>query len=386
MKRLIALLVSVMALPMIVASSPADAADKVLRLPFSTAFSGPYVAFGERLWRGGQLAVEEINAAGGVHGGYKIEFYKVDTRGIDVGPFLADFRRICADNKIPVMLGNMSSKTLFAIYEVAKQCNMPLFSPTSGAHWVYPDHGKWVFRYLQVPNLVLPVLFKTLKKKLGSKTVALSFTIDDDFTFFNAKIARTHLQANGMEITADLGTKLKEVNYASPVAAVRAARPDLVILSHQPDDGGKFALQMRDRGINTQISDTGYTVVGRDYWELSKGKGIGSIGSSLYAPTDERPIVQNWVKRWRETTGKTNQDPDPYETSTYDAVKVLAHILNTAKSLDRKDIADAFLTIKNLETVSGRITYRPEDLPDVYRSKPILVQLVENGKMARWGN
>lgn len=385
MKRLCALL-TVLLLPVLVTAGSAAAQDKVLRLPFSTSFSGPYVAFGERLWRGGQIAVEEINSAGGVHGGYKIEFYKVDTRGIDVGPFLADFRRICADEDIPVMLGNMSSKTLFAIYEVAKQCNMALFSPTSGAHWVYPDHGKWIYRYLQVPNLVLPVLFDKLREKLGAQTVALSYTIDDDFAFFNAKLGRQVLQEKGFDIKADLGTKLKEVNYASPVAAVRAARADLVVLSHQPDDGGKFVLQMRERGIDTQVSDTGYTVVGRDYWDLSKGTGIGSIGSSLYAPTDERPIVQNWVTKWREFTGKMDRDPDPYETSTYDAIHVLAHVLNTAKSLDRKDIADAFLTIKDMETVSGKITYRPEDLPDVYRSEPILVQLVENGQMVRWGN
>ncbi len=385
MRKTFALLAALLVLPLIVSGSAA-AQDKVLRLPFSTAFSGPYVAFGERLWRGAQIALEEINGAGGVRDGYKIEFYKVDTRGIDVAPFLADFKRICADKDIPVMLGNMSSKTLFAIYEVAKQCNMAMFSPTSGAHWVYPDHGKWIYRYLQVPNLVLPVLFQKLKDKLGAKTVALSYTIDDDFAFFNAKLGREILQKKGFEVTADLGTKLKEVNYASPVAAIRAARPDLVVLSHQPDDGGKFVLQMRDRGIETQVADTGYTVVGRDYWELSKGKGIGSIGSSLYAPTDQRPIVQSWVKKWRESTGKTNQDPDPYETSTYDAVKVLAHVLNVAKSLDRKDIADAFLTIKNMDTVSGKITFRPEDLPDVYRSEPILVQLIENGKMVRWGN
>jgi len=39
-----------------------------------------------------------------------------------------------------------------------------------------------------------------------------------------------------------------------------------------------------------------------------------------------------------------------------------------------------------METVSGLISYRKEDLPDVYRSEPVLVQLGENGKMLRWGN
>ena len=385
MRKFAVLLVAVLVRPLVVLTSAANAQDKVLRLPFSTSFSGPYIQFGERLWRGGQLATEEINAAGGVHGGYKIEWYKVDA-GKEIQSFLADFKRICADSKIPMMLGNMSSKTLFAIYESAKQCNMAVLAATSGANWVYPDNGKWIFRYLPVPELVLPVLYKKLKEKFGAKTVALSFTIDDDFTFYNAKLARKHINANGMEITADLGTKLKEVNYASPVAAVRASRADLVVLSHQPDDGGKFTLQMRERGIKTQISDTGYTVVGRDYWVLSNGTGIGSIGSSLYTSSDERPIVQDWIKRWRERTGKQDQDPDPYETSTYDSVKMIARVLDNAKSLSRQDIADAFMTIQDMESISGRISYREGDLPDIYRSEPVLVQLGENGALNRWGN
>ena len=321
-----------------------------------------------------------------------LEWYKVDA-GKEIQSFLADFKRICADQKIPMMLGNMSSKTLFAIYETAKSCNMSVLAATSGANWVYPDNGKWIFRYLPVPELVLPVpelvlpvLYKKLKDKLGAKTVALSFTIDDDFTFFNAKLARKHIEANGMKIVADLGTKLKEINYASPVAAVRASKADLVVLSHQPDDGGKFALQMRERGIKTQISDTGYTVVGRDYWVLSNGTGIGSIGSSLYTSSDKRPIVQDWIKRWRERSGKADQDPDPYETSTYDSVKMIARILDNAKSLSRQDIADAFMTIQNVESISGTISYRESDLPDIYRSEPVLVQLGDNGALNRWGN
>ncbi len=157
------------------------------------------------------------------------------------------------------------------------------------------------------------------------------------------------------------------------------------MLSHQSDDGGKFTLQLRERGIDAQISDTGYTVVGRDFWELSKGKGIGAIGSSIYTSSDQRPIVQNWIKFWRERTGKADQDPDPYETSVYDAVNVLARVLENAKSLDRKDVSDAFLTITDMDTISGMVSFRSQDLPDAYRSEPILVRLGENGRLERWG-
>ena len=127
-------------------------------------------------------------------------------------------------------------------------------------------------------------------------------------------------------------------------------------------------------------------MVGRDFWELSKGKGIGAIGSSIYTSSDQRPIVQDWIDFWRQRTGKGDQDPDAYETSVYDALKVLATVLENAASLGREDVSNAFLTVKDMETISGTVSFRAEDLPDAYRSEPILVRLGENGRLERWGN
>lgn len=371
-----------LALPVLAGLGTASAAEKI-RIPFATAFSGPSISFGERLWRGAQLALEEVNKTG-VRGGMKIEFYKIDTRSPETAPLIAEYRRACKDKSIPMFLANTSSKQLFAIYEYAKACNMATFAPTSGAHWVHPDNGKWIYRFLPVPELILPVLYKTLQKEMGAKTVSTSFTIDDDFTFFNHKMGVKLLAANGFEVVDELGSKRQETNFASQVAAVRAKRADLVVISHQPDDGGKFVKQLRDRGIKTQISDTGYTVTGRDYWNLSDGVGKGSIGGSVYTSEDQRPIVQNWLNLWRTRTGMNDRDPDPYETATYDGVKMMAIALDRAKSLSREDIAMAFKTIQGLETVSGTVGYREQDLPDIHRTKPVLVILGDNGRLLPW--
>ena len=382
MRKLVAPLAALLALSIL--PDVGAAQDKVLRIPFASNFSGNFAPFGLRLWRGATLAAEEINAAGGVRG-HKLELYQVDARS-ETASLIAEYRRICADDAIPVFVAPVASKQLFAIYEIAKTCNMATFSPTSGANWVYPDQGRWIYRYLPVPQLVLPVQYRKLNEKLGARTVGISHTIDDDFTVYNAKLGRKYIADAGMEIVVDVGSRQKETNFASQVAAIRSKRPDLVVLSHQSDDGGKFALQLRERGIEAQISDTGYTVVGRDFWELSKGKGIGAIGSSIYTSSDQRPIVQDWIDFWRQRTGKADQDPDAYETSVYDAVNVLATVLENAASLGREDVANAFLTVKDMETISGTVSFRAEDLPDAYRSEPILVRLGENGRLERWGN
>ena len=52
--------------------------------------------------------------------------------------------------------------------------------------------------------------------------------------------------------------------------------------------------------------------------------------------------------------------------------------------MSRKDISDAFTNLKDFETVSGTIEYRSQDLPDVYRSVPVLVQLGDNNRLLSW--
>lgn len=382
MRRLVTTIAALLILPVVFAAGEATAQDKI-RIPFATAFSGPAIEFGERLWRGSQIATEEINAAGGVRG-KMLEFYKIDSRSPETIPIITEYRRACNDEKIPMMVANTSSKQLFAIYEYAKQCNMATFAPTSGAYWVFPDNGKWVFRFLPQPQTMLPYLYGKVKEEFGFKTVIISFTIDDDSSFFNYKLGRKILLEKGFEIVGGLSSKRSETNFASQVAAIRATKADFIILSQQPDDGGKMLLQIRERGVKSQIVDTGGTVGGRDFWKLSKGHAKGAIGTATYTSDDPRPIVQNWVKLWRERSGKTDSDPDPYETAAYDGAKVVAEVLRTAKSMSRKDISDAFTNLKDFETVSGTIEYRSQDLPDVYRSVPVLVQLGDNNRLLSW--
>lgn len=360
------------------------AESKVIRIPYLTNFTGPSAPFSLRIWRGAEIAMNEINARGGVRDGHRLELYKLDNRS-ETQTALTEYRRACANESIPMFVAAVSSKDVLALYEVARNCNMATFATTSGSYWVYPDSGKWIYRYLPVPSLVLPVLYERLKTRLGVATAAMAVEIDNPFAVNNAKRAREYLAQLGIKIVVEVDSKMHETNFSAQVSAIRAARPDIVILSHNSDAGGRFIRQLRERGIDIPVSDTGYTVAGRDFWKNSQGKGLGAISSSIYASSDGRPIVQDWIRLWRETTGKADRDPGAYETAAYDSIQVLKRVLDSAASLSRKDIADAFMKVQNVETISGTVSYRADSLPDIYRSEPILIRIGENGRLQRWG-
>ena len=359
--------------------------DKVIRIPYLTNFTGPSAPFSLRVWRGAEIAMDEINRNGGVRNGHRLELYKVDNRS-ETQTALTEYRRACADDSVPMFVAAVSSKDVLALYEVAKDCNMATFATTSGSHWVHPDNGKWIYRYLPVPSLVLPVLYERLKDRLGIETAAMAVEIDNPFAVNNANRAREYLERLGIEIVLEVDSKLHETNFSAQVSAIRAVRPDIVIVSTNSDAGGRFVRQLRERGVDVPVSDTGYTVAGRDFWDNSEGKGVGAIGSSVYTSSDERPIVRDWISLWRETTGESDRVPGAYETASYDSIQVLKRVLESAASLSREDIAEAFMTVQDVETISGTVSYNADSLPDIYRSEPILVRIGESGQLERWGH
>ena len=408
----------------------ANAAEDTIRIPYAGSLSGPFVDFGERLFNGGVVtATADVNAAGGVRG-KKLEFFKVDVHSPDTAKWISEYRLLCRNqdhplllfnssskmlfsiydaNKTcpmlvfaptsgaawtfpdrllcrnqdhPLLLFNSSSKMLFSIYDANKTCPMLVFAPTSGAAWTFPDFGNIFFRYLPMPEKVLPAMYSKVKEVFGAKTVAISYSIDDEFSLFNMRIAKRILQEKGFEILTEQSSRMNETNFASQVAAIRQANPDIVVISHQPGDGGKIVRQLRDRGMKTQIVDGSSTVVGEDFWKLSEGTGKGAVGYSTYAATDPRPQVQNWIKKWQTAMNKPNEAPDAYVTATYDAILVLAKVLNEAKSLSREDLKNAFLGVRNMETISGVVSWN--NAGDITRDKPVMVQVSDNGILIPW--
>lgn len=381
MKRACIAVVALLALMAFGGDTYAQGDKKPFRLPFPYIFSGPLIEFGERVWNEGILpGVEDVNHRGGIKG-RPLEFYKVDVRFPETAAWISEFRRLCADPEIPIVFGVGATKSVLAIYEEAVKCKMPVFAASSGGEWPHKDFGGWMFRYQPMPADVMPALLAKVKERFNIKTAALTYTNDDEFAVNNAKVSKKVLADLGIKLVAEQTFKTKETNFASQVAAIRAANPDAILMHHQPGDAGTMLLQLRQRGVNAQvISDI--IVGGADFWKLSEGKALGAIGFALYAADDPRPIVQDWVNKWRARTKKPTGAPDNFVTTYYDSVQVLAHVLNHVKDLSRGAIRDEFLKVRDLETISGRVTWK--EVGDVSRPAPVLVQVGENGVLKYW--
>ena len=357
------------------------AQGNTLRLPFPYIFSGPLIEFGERVWNEGVLpAVEVLNKKGGIKG-RPLEFYKVDVRFPETASWITEFRRLCENKDLPVMFGIGPTKSLVAIYEETRKCGIPVFNPSSTGAWSEKDYAGWIFRYQPTAEDGLPAVLREGKARNNLRRIAVTYSIDDEYAVYNFKVAQKILKDLGIEIATEQTFRSKETNLASQVSAIRAAKPDGLMLLHQPGDMGTLLLQLRDRGVDARVYADA-NVAGADFWKLSKGQAKGAVGYSLYSADDKRPIVQEWVKLWREKTKRPNDGPDGFVTAYYDGVMVLAHVLNSAKSLSREDVRDAFVRVKDFETISGPITWTAPG--EVTRSKPVLVEVGDQGVLKTW--
>jgi branched-chain amino acid transport system substrate-binding protein len=376
-------LAGVAAAAMMFTASLAHAADPAAgepyRMPFPYIFSGPLVDIGERVWAEAVLpAVEKINKEGGIKG-RPLELYKIDVRFPETAAWITEFRRLCADPSVPVIFGVGATKSVLAIYDDLKKCGIPVFAPTSGGEWPHKDFADWIFRYQPTPSLVAPIMLKKAKEAFNIKTAAITYTSDDEYSVNNTKITRDALQKLGIKIVTEQTFRSKETNLASQVSALNAAKPDAIVMHHQPGDLGTMVLQLRERGIKAQlIGDT--TIASEDAWRLSKGGTKGAVAYALYAADDDRPIAQEWLQRWRQKTKRTEY-PDTFVTAYYDTMLLLAHVLN-GSDLSRTSVRDAFLRLKNYETISGGVTYPAAG--DVERADPILVQVGDGGAAHLW--
>lgn len=354
---------------------------KPLRLPFAYVFSGPAADYGTRTWN--QVAIpgmKVINERGGIKG-RKLEFYKVDTRHPETAPWVTDFRRLAADPDIPVIYPVGTTKSTLAIFDLTGELKMPAFSPASTGRWPLPSFGDWMFRMMPQIDTSSPPLLRKAKAKFGLERVALVHTDDDDMAVGNYRALKKIVPAVGLDIAIEQTFKSEDKNLAAQVAAIRAAEVDAVVVSLQPWSAGTLALQLRERGVAAPIiGDPG--LIPPEYWELSKGKGNDTYMYAYWSPHDQRPVVQDWIKLWRETTGQDDKFPDSFITAYFDGLMVLAHVLETAEDLSRESVRKSFLAVDELETISGFITWNKAG--DVERpTSPVLVQW-KDGVVVPW--
>ncbi|MEO6181824.1 MAG: ABC transporter substrate-binding protein [Verrucomicrobiota bacterium] len=334
------------------------------------SLTGKEATFGQSSHEGTQLAIEEINAKGGVLG-KKLELITEDTQSKSGEPATVVNKLISRDGVVAI-LGEVASSRSLEAAPICQQNKIPMISPSSTNPKV-TESGDFIFRVCFIDPFQGTVMANFATKTLKAKKVAVFTDAKSDYSKGLAKFFKDQITTNGGTITAELDYNGGDKDFKAQLTAIKSSAPDGVFVPGYYTDVAIICIQAKQLGLTVPF-------FGGDGWESEKlveiGKDAveGTYFSTHYHPDvgseKSRNFVVNYKKRFE---GKT---PDALAACGYDAAFVLADAINRAGSTDGQKIRDALAATKDFEAVTAKITINEKRDP----VKAAVILKVENGK------
>jgi branched-chain amino acid transport system substrate-binding protein len=353
--------------------APAPAPGDKFLFGHVNSMTGQEATFGDSTDKGIQLAIQEVNAKGGVKGKL-IELKTYDSQGKPEEAALAATRLITQD-KVTVLLGEVASSRSLAMAPIADANKVPHITPSSTNPKVTKDGDKtrpFVFRVCFIDPFQGTVMAKFAKEQKGIKKVAILRDVGNAYSVGLADYFLTKFKELGGTIADDQSYKAGDQDFKAQLTAIKAKAPEAIYIPGYYTDVALIARQARELGIKVPL-------MGGDGWDSAKlfeigGKAIeGSYFSNHYSPDDPSPRIQDFIKRYKERFGAV---PDSMAATGYDAAMVAADAITRAKDVTGEAIAQAVAATKDFPGVTGVITLDQ----DHNAVKPAVVLEVKGGK------
>jgi branched-chain amino acid transport system substrate-binding protein len=355
-------LLTVVALPVLAQDA------KVVKIGVLAPLTGPAAADGEEVVRGVTLAVEEVNAAGGV-AGYTFEVVSADA-GSTPDAATTAFQQLSSDPDVHVMMTGYATGTNFEI-ELMAEAEMPYLLSANSAQTrdiIAPDPASFPTVWSLTPSYdaynteLVPVVNKMVadgKLVLPNKKVAL-ITSDNPYSRAIYDGLKEAFTADGWEITADEVAPFGEINdWRSFLARVRADPPAVLInTDYLPPNAATFVTQFSEDPTNSLVFIQ-YAPSVPEFVDLTKEKSTGIVynllGGVLNTPGNPRAaeVLDKFKTRWGVESGT-------YGAALYEQAYIYFDALEkVGDPTKRLDIAAA-IGATDKQTAQGRVVFDPE--------------------------
>jgi len=333
---------------------PAGAqAEDTLKIGHYGSLTGAEATFGKSTDNGIKLAVEEVNAKGGVKIAgktYKIELVSDDTEGKPEKAGTVVTKLITKD-KVVAVLGEVASSVSLQGAPVCQKYGIPMITPSS-TNPAVTAKGDMIFRVCFIDPFQGFACAKFAKSDLKLGKAAILF---DQAAAYSVGLKDEFIKAYkemGGTITSEQAYTKGAADFNAQLTRIRETNPDLIFVPGYYSDVAKVAIQARKLGMKMPL-------LGGDGWdseELGKNAGDAIEGcyySNHYAPDQPTEVIQTFVKKYESKFGGT---PDGLAALGYDAANILFDAMGRAKTSGGKDLREAIAATKGFKAVTGTIT------------------------------
>ncbi len=312
------------------------------------SLSGAEAQFGIDTREGIELAVEEINAAGGLKGKPMKVLFEDDKSN----PQEANNKvlQLIDRDKVIAILGEVASARSKAGGIVANKKKVPMITPSSTNAEV-TKVGPFVFRVCFIDDFQGKAGAQFAVTALGKKKIAILYASDVLYSSGLAKEFRDEVKKLGGEIVIEKSFLQTETNFTTYVNEIKDAKPEVIYAPVYYNHMAPIAKQAKAAGVNGEM------FVGGDGWDGMAPEDLdnmeGAYFTNHYAPDDPSPLAQEFLKKYN---GKYKREPTSLAANGYDAAGVLADAIKRAKVDTSEGIRDAIAETKGYAGVTGNIT------------------------------
>lgn len=314
-----------------------------------------------------QMAMAEINAAGGING--KQLTIDIQDDASDPKQAATVYQKFIND-KVIAIIGPTLSNSAATADPLAQQAQIPVLAVSNTAGGIV-DIGDYIFRDSLSEAQVIPNTIKVTKAKLNLTKVALIYGNDDAFTKAGYTVFKQALANNGITITTEQTFQKGNTNFSAQITAIKGTNPDAIVASALLPEGEGIIKEARNQGMTVPIiGGNGFNSAKlmSDLSQQAEGVYVGAAWNSAGGNQASQDFVKNF-------TAKYGSAPDQFAAQAYSGVYILADALKRAKSMSGPDVRDALKTA-HVTVPLGDFTF----LPTRDANHVPVVQMVQGGK------
>jgi branched-chain amino acid transport system substrate-binding protein len=354
--------------------------DSTIRIGVIAELTGDMPAVGESCRKAAEIAVQEVNNAGGLDIGnkkYKVELFVEDNAG-KADQSASAAQKLITQKKVHAIVGPNATRYAIPASEIAESSKVVLITPwstnpktTLDAKTSVPK--KYVFRACFIDPFQGRVVAKFAMENLKAKKAAVLYDVASDYNKGIAEFFKETFEQSGGKVVAFETYTTNDKDFSGQLTKIKKASPDVIFLPNYYSEIPLQIQQAKRLGIEAPI-------VGSDSWgsqELLKlcGKDCENYYfSTHYAADAATPVAAKFIEIFKTKYGIM---PDDVAALTYDSFGLLWQAIKGANSVDRQAIRDALAGIPKYEGVTGNMQFK-EGSGDPVKSAVIL--RIKDGK------
>lgn len=350
-------------------SGGAQGPEDVITIGVITPKTGNVAIYGITTEQGMMLAVDEINANGGING-KKLVLKSEDDKG-DATEAVNIYSKYVEEG-VNGILGPVTSKPALAVAENASADNIPIVTPT-GTMASITEGKPNVFRICFTDPMQGVLLANFASGTLNVKTAAILRNTSSDYSNGVADKFIEKAKADGIEIVADEGYGATDKDFKAQLTNIKSSNPEVLLIPDYYENDVIILKQAHDVGLDIPI-------IGPDGWDgvlgvVAKGEENtlnNCYFTNHYSVKDTNPVVKNFVDNYRS---KYNDDPSAFAALGYDAVYAYAKAFENCESETYEDIIDSLKQVE-IEGVTGHLKFGENNNP----IKSAAIMRIENGE------